>query len=72
MADESEFKTGDVVVLKSGSPCMTVQAVAKDQATCVWFHDGSPKVEAFRTAMLKPYVAERVVSSGPMGQRGRL
>ena len=31
------FKVGDVVILKSGSPPMTVTAVEGDQVTCVWF-----------------------------------
>lgn len=48
----SEFKIGDVVILKSGGPPMTVHAISDYSATrgfnpglaCVWF-DGNKRVE---------------------------
>ena len=33
-----DFKTGDVVALKSGGTKMTVAAVKADRAICVWFN----------------------------------
>jgi uncharacterized protein YodC (DUF2158 family) len=35
---ESKFKVGDVVVLKSGGPAMTVYGVMEDGCVgCIWF-----------------------------------
>jgi len=31
------MKAGDVVVLKSGGPKMTIEGIADDYATCAWF-----------------------------------
>lgn len=33
----AEFKTGDLVKLKSGGPTMTVQSVVDDRVYCQWF-----------------------------------
>jgi uncharacterized protein YodC (DUF2158 family) len=38
------FKIGDTVVLKSGSPTMTVEVVKDSRILCVWF-DGTKKLE---------------------------
>jgi uncharacterized protein YodC (DUF2158 family) len=38
-----EFKKGDVVVLKSGGPSMTVHEVQSSQLYCIWF-DGTKKL----------------------------
>ena len=54
-----EFKAGDVVVLKSGGPSMTVRSVfmhATDRvpiAECTWFLDGKPTSASFPVAMLE-------------------
>lgn len=37
----SEFRAGDVVHLKSGSPPLVVQLVDGDHITVGWFHDGA-------------------------------
>ncbi len=38
---EEKFKVGDVVILKSGGPKMTVEDVeAGDTIVCQWFVDG--------------------------------
>lgn len=37
MAD-NEFKPGDVVILKSGGPLMTVSSVAGQNVACSFFH----------------------------------
>lgn len=50
------FKVGDVVVLKSGGPDMTVAAVVGDEAKCVWFEKGKKCEETFPLVMLRePY-----------------
>jgi len=33
------FEPGDVVMLKSGGPSMTVVSAAEDDITCLWFGD---------------------------------
>ena len=35
----NDFKKGDVVVLKSGGPCMTVESINAGMIDCVWFLD---------------------------------
>lgn len=47
-----KFKKGDVVVLKSGGPSMTVGAYHEnyqgdDRLVCMWFKDGERKAETF-------------------------
>lgn len=37
----SEWKTGDVVMLKSGGPDMTVQKVRGSEIDCHWFEAGT-------------------------------
>jgi uncharacterized protein YodC (DUF2158 family) len=37
---ESKFKVGDVVVLKSGGPAMTVNLVRPHNINCKWFPQG--------------------------------
>lgn len=51
----TEFKIGDTVKLKSGSPSMTIEKIAvdsrgveyKDRVVCVWFVDYEPKRDTF-------------------------
>lgn len=56
----SEIKKGDVVVLKSGGPLMSVEEVGsysgiENGANCVWFSkDGQPHEKIFDVATLKP------------------
>ncbi len=33
------FKVGDVVILKSGGPDMTISTVSDDGVHCIWFKD---------------------------------
>ncbi len=44
----SDFKVGDVVVLKSGGPEMTIDYIddSRSEAKCVWFDDRK-KLEAY-------------------------
>ena len=39
MSNEMKLKVGDVVILKSGSPVMTVDIVCGDLVKTVWFDD---------------------------------
>jgi uncharacterized protein YodC (DUF2158 family) len=53
-----EIKIGDVVILKSGGPEMTVTAVGQlagspDQAKCIWFANGEAKESIFSQGALK-------------------
>lgn len=57
MADQ--FKTGDVVVLKSGGPIMTIERVAKwnegdseNSARCMWFSGKTTMTDVFLLSML--------------------
>jgi uncharacterized protein YodC (DUF2158 family) len=35
----SKFKSGDVVILKSGGPRMTVKEVNENSIKCIWFNE---------------------------------
>jgi uncharacterized protein YodC (DUF2158 family) len=61
----AEFKKGDVVILKSGGPQMTVESLSsymntggpEEGALCVWFDkDRAPHERVFDTSTLKPFV----------------
>lgn len=41
----ADFKIGDTVVLKSGSPIMTVEKVKDSSISCIWF-DGTKKLDS--------------------------
>lgn len=51
---ENDFKVGDVVILKSGGPRMTIEGIDKyglstvKKALCTWF-DGNKKVSEIFT-----------------------
>ncbi len=49
------FQPGDVVLLKSGGPRMTVHAVSDVQVSCVWFHEGIPTAQ---TQTFNPWVLQ--------------
>lgn len=50
------FKVGDVVILKSHSPKMTVQEINGQDITCIWFnHENEPQVRTFLVETLKLY-----------------
>lgn len=46
------FKIGDVVVLRSGGPRMTVEKIDGTTAHCKWFEKDKQKQGAFDAAML--------------------
>ena len=43
----NEFKNGDVVVLKSGGPAMTIEEIKDNKCKCQWFKDNSLKYNYF-------------------------
>lgn len=49
------FNPGDVVVLKSGGPKMTVAAVLEGSAVCVWTDKSHPFRGEFEFVTLKIY-----------------
>jgi len=54
------FTQGDVVLLKSGGVKMTVEQIAGDEISCVWFEGNKAQREIFPAAVLKKYVAPTV------------
>lgn len=58
----TEFKAGDVVVLKSGGPKMTVDDIDDIDGTvcCIWFEKNDQKSGKF-----KPVVLEKYTPSAP-------
>jgi uncharacterized protein YodC (DUF2158 family) len=57
MATENEFNVGDVVMLKTGGPRMTVEGIgsALDEkaVNCVWFNGSKRVRESFDAAVLE-------------------
>lgn len=48
------FKEGDVVMLKSGGPAMTVvERLPNGQVTCTWFEKGDRKHCLFKETLLQ-------------------
>jgi len=51
---DRQFSPGDVVVLKSGGPRMTIAAVDKQNALCEWFSDDqNPLSRSFALTSLR-------------------
>ena len=52
----NQFKKGDKVVLKTGSPPMTVENIGKNGIVfCVWFEGSTVKREGFDPATLEKW-----------------
>ena len=47
------LKVGDVVILKSGGPPMTVNCIHEQNVDCVWFMSGELKNGAFDKESVK-------------------
>lgn len=50
------FREGDVVILRSGGPRMTVEGYEDGLVICVWFEEKTRKSSAFKEATLQTYV----------------
>lgn len=48
-----DFKVGDIVVLKSGGPDMTVADVKDQRVFCKWFFKGKYAEQVFKKELLK-------------------
>jgi len=53
MCEDTVFKVGDVVRLKSGGHLMTVAAIDEGPVTCDWSVRGDVKSKSFRAAALE-------------------
>ena len=54
------FKIGDIVILKSGGPVMTVvryEPSDSDEVVCQWFYNNKLEEKAFHQNVLTKYVA---------------
>ena len=63
-----KIKVGDIVVLKSGGPNMTVVDKVEGAFRCMWFYEGKIKEEGFNTVALsfpKPRSAARPGTARP-------
>lgn len=63
-----EFKAGDVVVLKSGGPRMTITSIDRQSAECTWFVDNLPKWHTFELIALKAPPTETAGAVLPRAQ----
>ena len=50
-----ELKVGDTVILKSGSPRMTIDTITNNEVLCVWINNNKTEKEIFNIAMLKTF-----------------
>jgi len=68
---EEEIKVGDVVMLKSGGPEMTVEDIGdyrgsggpSNGAKCTWFVEGEKKTEVFAIEALMKVESEPIIDS---------
>jgi uncharacterized protein YodC (DUF2158 family) len=49
---DATLQTGDIVVLRSGGPKMTVESAGPDGVMCVWFDGKQPRAKSFAAVML--------------------
>ncbi len=64
----SGFKAGDLVILKSGSMRMCVEAVDGEMISTVWCHEGMISRDTFNVILLNKW--EYREDSAPRGDRG--
>jgi uncharacterized protein YodC (DUF2158 family) len=64
-----QFGVGDVVVLKSGSPLMTVVDKAREGwLVCNWFEDGKVQSSTFPPAALRKAEEDKILSQHSRGK----
>ncbi|NQY14259.1 MAG: DUF2158 domain-containing protein [Henriciella sp.] len=63
-----DFKVGDVVVLRSGGPKMTIAAVKADRAICIWFNRREDSHEEKTAEFLTPTLKLLTVRAAPREQ----
>ena len=56
--ENKEIKEGDVVILKSGSPKMTVTSIGNSDTRCYYFYEGKVELTDVPTISLKHYSKE--------------
>lgn len=56
------YKEGDVVILRSGGPRMTVSRAWNNEkgswVECVWFDERTPKDKSFNAAVVQKYESD--------------
>jgi uncharacterized protein YodC (DUF2158 family) len=50
------FAIGDIVVLRSGGPRMTVKFIDDAGVHCIWFEASKSQTEIFHPSTLEPFV----------------
>jgi uncharacterized protein YodC (DUF2158 family) len=66
MKESCNLKSGDVVVLPSGSPLMTVERVVGGSVECVWFHSRVASLPTNRgSEFVEEWLSEPLRSSFP-------
>lgn len=63
----SDIKRGDVVTLKSGGPCMTVETFSDAEVRCRWFGEDGAIDSAVRSAEFHPDMLMSA-GEGPVGK----
>lgn len=53
--EQCALKVGDLVILKSGGPLMTIERIRGGEAQCIWFIGNQKEKENFRLVTLKKY-----------------
>lgn len=52
MSLDIDFEVGDIVMLRSGGPKMTIAHIAGGMCMCAWFDKSRPRTDQFDPAML--------------------
>ena len=65
----SELKVGDVVVLNSGSPAMTVINVGQHSVECAWSYEGDIRMGVVPIAALRAQSSVRMENAAENARR---